>query len=112
LAVTDWRLRRWRLWFLALMKATRNFGPICFHPTKTRGKSEGKQTIVSEFHCYDSWLESVAFPNEMHFPAQWASKLHSKILSPMRGTQFTRLNAIKAPVNADAPFSLHFPGHK
>jgi len=23
LAVTDWRLRRWRLWFLALMKATR-----------------------------------------------------------------------------------------
>ena len=24
LAVTDWRLRRWRLWFLALMTATRN----------------------------------------------------------------------------------------
>jgi len=23
LAVTDWRLRRWRLWFLALMTATR-----------------------------------------------------------------------------------------
>jgi len=23
LAVTDWRLRRWRLWFLALMIATR-----------------------------------------------------------------------------------------
>ena len=22
LAVTDWRLRRWRLWFLALMTAT------------------------------------------------------------------------------------------
>jgi len=22
-AVTDWRLRRWRLWFLALMTATR-----------------------------------------------------------------------------------------
>ena len=26
LAVTDWRLRRWRLWFLALMTATRFFG--------------------------------------------------------------------------------------
>jgi len=25
LAVTDWRLRRWRLWFLALLTATRNF---------------------------------------------------------------------------------------
>jgi len=25
LAVTDWRLRRWRLWFLALMTATLNF---------------------------------------------------------------------------------------
>jgi len=25
LAVTDWRLRRWRLWFLALMTATRQF---------------------------------------------------------------------------------------
>jgi len=25
LAVTDWRLRRWRLWFLALMTATRFF---------------------------------------------------------------------------------------
>jgi len=24
LAVTDWRLRRWRLWFLVLMTATRN----------------------------------------------------------------------------------------
>jgi len=24
LAVTDWRLRRWRLWFLALMTATRS----------------------------------------------------------------------------------------
>jgi len=24
LAVTDWRLRRWRLWFLALMTATRH----------------------------------------------------------------------------------------
>jgi len=24
LAVTDWRLRRWRLWFLALMTATQN----------------------------------------------------------------------------------------
>jgi len=23
LAVTDWRLRHWRLWFLALMTATR-----------------------------------------------------------------------------------------
>ena len=23
LAATDWRLRRWRLWFLALMTATR-----------------------------------------------------------------------------------------
>jgi len=23
LAVTEWRLRRWRLWFLALMTATR-----------------------------------------------------------------------------------------
>ena len=23
LVVTDWRLRRWRLWFLALMTATR-----------------------------------------------------------------------------------------
>jgi len=27
LAVTDWRLRRWRLWFLALMTATRKFSP-------------------------------------------------------------------------------------
>ena len=25
LAVTDWRLRRWRLWFLALMTATQFF---------------------------------------------------------------------------------------
>ena len=28
LAVTDWRLRRWRLWFLALMTATRKFGSL------------------------------------------------------------------------------------
>ena len=27
LAVTDWRLRRWRLWFLALMTATPLFSP-------------------------------------------------------------------------------------
>jgi len=26
LAVTDWRLRRWRLWFLAFMTATPLFG--------------------------------------------------------------------------------------
>jgi len=30
LAVTDWRLRRWRLWFLALMTATRKINKC--HP--------------------------------------------------------------------------------
>jgi len=25
LAVTDWRMRRWRLWFLALLTATRPY---------------------------------------------------------------------------------------
>ena len=28
LAVTDWRLRRWRFWFLALMTATRFVGVL------------------------------------------------------------------------------------
>ena len=30
LAVTDWRLRRWRLWFLALMTATQKILKIIF----------------------------------------------------------------------------------
>ena len=36
LAVTDWRLRRWRLWFLALMTATR---------TKEVGKKSNHQNF-------------------------------------------------------------------
>jgi len=31
-AVTDWRLRRWRLWFLALMTATQKMQYLLAHP--------------------------------------------------------------------------------
>jgi len=36
LAVTDWRLRRWRLWFLALSNA----------PRKIEGKKEKKEDKI------------------------------------------------------------------
>jgi len=44
LAVTDWRLRRWRLWFLALMTATRSifrFG----HEGKT---GKGRDLVIKK----------------------------------------------------------------
>ena len=46
LAVTDWRLRRWRLWFLALMTATR---PFRNRPAHHQFQTQDLPTYVSDF---------------------------------------------------------------
>jgi len=49
LAVTDWRLRRWRLWFLAVMTAAHWIDPICsgmINPFQIREFEEEKKIQI------------------------------------------------------------------
>jgi len=56
LAVTDWRLRRWRLWFLALMTANPGF-PLKFRVAIINAKLQRRYrpNLTFDFGGYDYW---------------------------------------------------------
>ena len=73
LAVTDWRLRRWRWWFLVLMTATRNNSILTdnHHLQQSARLSEKKKkvhfevVVRSTFHdskqkCYEQVSDQVS----------------------------------------------------
>jgi len=55
LAVTDWRLRRWRLWFLARMTATRKENEkYCVRDPFNATNQTHKKIEIFSFFCHFS----------------------------------------------------------
>jgi len=79
LAVTDWRLRRWRLWFLALMTATHHFY-----------KADGKNTLGVNFYfwtkyfCFFSYFNKENSHQEYIFTITFTKVVRSVGLSMLR----------------------------
>jgi len=62
LAVTDWRLRRWRLWFLALSNAPRNGAS-----SNESGRRVGKKITLSKiFFSMTKWMVCVGVPEKVN----------------------------------------------
>jgi len=53
LAVTDWRLRRWRLWFLALVTSTQRF-KLCILGEIKAGRT--RRWIEYQLHSTKAWV--------------------------------------------------------